>query len=146
MALSITQASHSSTMVIATFWSIHFAFVTWLLSSHDHAHIIPATITRIKHTTRTKETTIWDKAPIILGKALVGSVSPLFHFLIGIQSQIIGKHVFNFIPFSQPCPHLLFVSSCAATTYHHKKLNPTNNDKKTQTKYHNLFLFINIKV
>ena len=143
IALSITQASHSNTMVIATFWSNSFHH----FGSSD-AHLIPATITRIKHTTRTKETTIWDKAPIILGNALVGSVLP--HFFISIQFQIIGKSVLSLIHshqfdvvFSAPFP---LSSSCAATTSHHKKLNHTNNENKPQIRYNNIFLFINLGI
>ncbi len=82
-------------MTIATFLSIHFAFVTWLLSSHDHAHIIPATIIKMKHTTKIRDMIILVNAHTILGNAVVGFVS--LSLLVHIQFHMIGKFVLSFI-------------------------------------------------
>ena len=76
-------------MVTATFVSIDFAVFG---SSEDR--LIHATITKIKHTTKINVITIFVKAHIIVGNAVVVLVpSPL----VFIQFQIIGKFVLSFI-------------------------------------------------
>ena len=57
------------------------------------ARIIPATITRIKHTTNINDAVSFANAHVIVGNALVASSFASSH----IQFQIIGKLVLSFI-------------------------------------------------
>jgi hypothetical protein len=68
------------------------------------------------------------------GKALVGLDSGLH---VSIQSQIIGKHVFNLIPFSHPCPHV-----AASTEFNHNHQIPNRTAKTHPSKYDSILFFI----
>ena len=121
----------------------------------SQAHIIPATIIRIKHTTKITDMMIFVSADIIVGKAFVGLVVSAFD---SIQSQMIGKHVFNLIQ-SQGSQHFLDVVVVAgsvviggisksvvrdlsilgdcqawAETTHHNHQNPNNTAKNHHNK------------
>ena len=115
-----------------------FAFVFLLASSHAHAHIIHATIISMKHTTKTKAIIIFVRAHIIVGNASVGFVLPPH---VSIQFPIIGKHVFNFIPFSHGSVQL-----AASTEFNHSHQNPNNTAKTHPNKYDNILFFIKLGI
>ena len=66
----------------------------------------------------------------MVGNALVASV---FHSHVFIQSPIMGKHVFNLIQFSHPCPHV-----AASTEFNHNHQNPNNTAKTHPNRYDNI--------
>ena len=111
--------------MIATFFSKSLPFV-----GSSAAHIIHATITRIKQTTKTKAIAIFVKAQIIWGNTFVASV-----FVVQIQFQIIGKFVLSFI---QLHSHL------ATDHINHQK--PNNTAKNQPNKYDNTLFFINFGI
>ena len=91
---------------------------------------------RIKHTTKISDITILVNAQIMEGNAFVASSSSLSP----IQSQIIGKHVFNFIQLQVP-PQL-----AAITWVHHNHPKPNNTAKTHPNKYDNILFFIKLGI
>ena len=103
----------------------------------SEARLIHAIITNIKHTIKTRAIIIFVNAPIIVGKAWVAFVFPSQTL---IQSQIIGKHVFNLIQSSQ-----LHQQSAAWTEFHSNHQEPNNTANIHPNKYNNSF-FINFGI
>ena len=96
-------------------------------------------MTKIKHTTKTKDITTFVSAQIMAGKAFLGLVSPS-QLLNDIQSQTIGKHVFSLTQ-SHVSPHF-----AAATEFHHNHQKPNNTAKNHPNKYDNILFFINLGI
>ena len=117
--------------------SNHFAHHHFQDHGLSDARIIHATITKMKHTINTRVITIFVNAHIILGNACVEFVcsSP-----VSIQSQIIGKHVFNLIQLHSH-PH-----STAWTEFCHNHQKPSSTAKNHPTKYDNTLFFINFGI
>ena len=130
--LNITHENQSNNIVIATFAINHFAHHHFQDHGLSEARMIPATIIHMKHATKIKDTIILDSAHTIVGNALVVLSSLSSH----IQSQIIGKHVFNLIQLQ------VFPQVAAFTYAHPNHQNHNNTANIPPNKYDNIFPFI----
>ena len=128
----MTHENHNSNTVIATFAINHFAHHHVRCPGLSAAHIIPATMIRMKHTTNIKDTIIFANAHVIVGKAFVAFSSASSH----IQSHIIGKHVFSLTQVH------VFPQVAAFTYIHHNHQKPNNIANSHPNRYDNILFFI----
>jgi hypothetical protein len=135
---NITHDAHNKANPVATFVSIFIQFVIFGTESFIVINTHAATIIN-NEITRIIDINIFISAHISLGNAFVWSV-PL-HGDVCIQSQTIGKQVFNFIQSEQSPQHPVHAHSA---TLYCKKAGNNKKPKIHQNMYFTIFIYCNL--